>query len=631
MSEPAADGPNPAFATLAAASRERADAFLEQQTHLARLQVAREAREEKLRGWAQFVEYASAVMKLAFEFVVALIVIAVAVALGAAVWSASHDNGLVVEAFSVPPDLEQRGLTGEVVAGKVLDRLSDLQAQTNSNRASASYVNNWGNDIKVQIPETGVSIGQFYRYLAAWLGNETHISGEIYRDAQGLAVTARVAGAPAATVHGADAALDTLIRQAAEAVYKSTQPYRYAVYLDAHNRVPEAQAIYQSLLNGGALEDRAWAYIGLASEHAATGDFAGGDVLLKRAIAIKPDVLLPYDNLANNEGTLQHDEQALFWLRQALALEARGRDTSMAMADFTVHELQDQSSLVQSFGDFLAAQRVNGQILALPDRSSWENARDNDLGLCAALHDAVCFDALLAALPQTHDSNAALNRLFNSQLGEVLLGRSSEALALGDEIVPMLSKLGPVAAIFITRNENTIVATADAERGDFKSAQALVDAMPMDCAVCLRVRGRVAMLRGDRRAAEAWFVRAAAFAPSIPQVFTDWGEMRLRLGDPGGAIAKLAIANQQGPRFADPLEMWGEALIAQNRSDLALAKFTEAARNAPNWGRLHLKWGEALLWSGDKAGAQAQFAIAATLDLSPADKMMLAHVRAGHG
>ncbi len=74
-------------------------------------------------------------------------------------------------------------------------------------------------------------------------------------------------------------------------------------------------------------------------------------------------------------------------------------------------------------------------------------------------------------------------------------------------------------------------------------------------------------------------------------------------------------AHAQSPHYADPLEGWGEALIARNRSDLALAKFEEAAQYAPKWGRLHLKWGEALLWSGDKAGAQKQFAIAAKLHL----------------
>jgi Flp pilus assembly protein TadD len=76
--------------------------------------------------------------------------------------------------------------------------------------------------------------------------------------------------------------------------------------------------------------------------------------------------------------------------------------------------------------------------------------------------------------------------------------------------------------------------------------------------------------------------------------------------------------------------MWGEALIAKNRSDLALAKFEEADKYAPNWGRLHLKWGEALGYVGRMDEARKQFAIAAGLDLSAADKTSLAKWTALH-
>jgi cytochrome c-type biogenesis protein CcmH/NrfG len=105
--------------------------------------------------------------------------------------------------------------------------------------------------------------------------------------------------------------------------------------------------------------------------------------------------------------------------------------------------------------------------------------------------------------------------------------------------------------------------------------------------------------------------------------------MLLAKGDVEGAIAKIRVANQKGPRFADPLAMWGEALIAQNRSDLALAKFEEANSYAPNWVHLHLKWGEALLYTGDKTGAKKQFAIASRLDLTPVDRVRLAKVSQG--
>jgi tetratricopeptide (TPR) repeat protein len=102
--------------------------------------------------------------------------------------------------------------------------------------------------------------------------------------------------------------------------------------------------------------------------------------------------------------------------------------------------------------------------------------------------------------------------------------------------------------------------------------------------------------------------------------------MLLSKGDAAGAIEKFKAANRQGPHFADPLEGWGEALMMQNRSDLALAKFKQANAYAPNWGRLHLKWGEALVYSGDKDEAKKQFAVAAGLDLTAAERRELAKI-----
>jgi predicted negative regulator of RcsB-dependent stress response len=75
-----------------------------------------------------------------------------------------------------------------------------------------------------------------------------------------------------------------------------------------------------------------------------------------------------------------------------------------------------------------------------------------------------------------------------------------------------------------------------------------------------------------------------------------WGAMLLAKSDYDGAIAKLESANKKGPHFADPLEMWGEALF----------------------------------WTGDKDGAKAQFALAARLDLSVADRAELSRNEAGH-
>jgi tetratricopeptide (TPR) repeat protein len=187
------------------------------------------------------------------------------------------------------------------------------------------------------------------------------------------------------------------------------------------------------------------------------------------------------------------------------------------------------------------------------------------------------------------------------------------------------------AASYLRANAMPQLAYADAMLREFKQADAIFKALPQDCDICMRYRGKVEAARHNWPAAAHWFAVVSARSPDFPFADMDWGEMLLRKGDFDGAIAKFESAHKIGPHFADPLEMWGEALIAKNRSDLALAKFEEAAKYAPNWGRLHLKWGEAFLWSGDKAGARKQFTTAAHLDLTSAERSALARVEIAHG
>jgi len=111
--------------------------------------------------------------------------IAVAAALGLMVSDAVHGKGLIIEPFSVPPNLAERGLSGDVVAFQLLDRLATMTA-SESSRAVRFYANDWANNIKVEIPETGVSIGELLRCLTECLGHDTRISGDFYRTASGI-------------------------------------------------------------------------------------------------------------------------------------------------------------------------------------------------------------------------------------------------------------------------------------------------------------------------------------------------------------------------------------------------------------------------------------------------------------
>jgi tetratricopeptide (TPR) repeat protein len=198
-------------------------------------------------------------------------------------------------------------------------------------------------------------------------------------------------------------------------------------------------------------------------------------------------------------------------------------------------------------------------------------------------------------------------------------------LSDADAIAPILQKY-PGMGSFLPTVTAPLMAYAEARLGRFSAAESRIAAIPADCYDCLIARARIAELQGQHGQADVWFARAIDGQKSIPFAYAAWSQALLERGDYDGAIAKFTLANQKGPKFADPLEGWGEALMKQNHSDRALAKFEEAGKYAANWGRLHLKWGEALVYAGQNDDAQKQFALAATLDLSGADKTELVKV-----
>ncbi|HEY3638413.1 MAG TPA: hypothetical protein VGK90_09705 [Rhizomicrobium sp.] len=613
---------------LAAASKARADAYLEEQTRLSRLQcdnlIEQNAFELSHLKWRRLNDQMSGVL-----YIVGVIVaLAILAGLGSFVWNAAGSTALVVEAFSVPPDFAGQGLTGEVIASKVLDRLQAFQAQTQSNRAASSYANNWGNDIKVQIPNTGVSIGDVDRYLRQWLGHETHISGEIYRTApRALAVTARAGGSTSPTYTGNDADLDRLIQQAAESVYRATQPYRYAVYLDQHDRAGEARIVYNQLIATGSPLERGWALIGLANDLQGKGDFAGAITDLRRAIAERPDLLLAYNNLSGYENNLGHDDASLALLQQFFE-HAKSGDESMGKRELDANLLFAREGLATDLGDFREAVAVGRSAIDAPDSVVPRETQIVSIVLfCAQMHDAECARRTYAGLPPTNNPQILVNRVGTLQIAEVSLRDWRGILALRDREMNYLHAMGAAGNFFITRLERPTLAIAEAELGHFAAAEALLAGCPPDSDLCTRTRGQVRAAEGKWAAADYWFARAVHSASHVPFGYELWGEALLRKGDAARAIAVFAKANEIAPRFADPLEQWGEALMAQNRSDLALAKFAEAAQYAPNWGRLHLKWGEALAYTGDKAGAKRQLAVAESLGLAEEERVELTRVK----
>jgi tetratricopeptide (TPR) repeat protein len=657
---------------LGGASKERADAFLKKQEafiddqrRLVALQTKELAHELELRHWSMWVRHLSSLLKLTLEVSVALLALALVCGAGMMVWNAAHANGLVVESFKVPPDLAEKSLTGDVVASEFLDRLSALQAQsTTAIQAPTSITNNWSNDLKVEIPETGVSLGEFNRYLRRWLGHETHISGEVVRlEGGNIEITARVNSEAGQSFSGSDTDFHALLAKAAEAIYADTQPIRYANVLAIQGRIPEEEALLLAHTRTGPAFDRAWAYTLLSGLLVARNQTAEAIRAGRSGNALNPGFGFGWYRTAvalQRSGALQ---AALDAAKKSTSLTANGTDGVVPVA-VAQGQAAGNAVIANAVGDFdqqiaqiaatypmidfaadpatqthEAETATGGSVLTpIVYQGALATARigQHDLGAARrVLAEEPSYIAALKADP------VAVRRGQNVLDGAGYAYRNAElALAMETGSWPRVRKMVPAleaeaqrrAAAHLGSGFNLRallwpdLALAEAQMGDFAAAHAEIDRTASDCDLCLRTRAKVDALQKNFAGADFWFARLEAMEPSIPFADQDWGMSLLQRGNAAEAIEKFNAATAKGPHFADPLEGWGEALMAKNQSHLALAKFAEAEKYAPNWGRLHLKWGEALYYMGRRDEARAQFAHAAALDLTPSEKSELARM-----
>jgi tetratricopeptide (TPR) repeat protein len=117
-----------------------------------------------------------------------------------------------------------------------------------------------------------------------------------------------------------------------------------------------------------------------------------------------------------------------------------------------------------------------------------------------------------------------------------------------------------------------------AHAGDVVGAEALAFTMPLDCYLCLRVRGQISAIKRDWPAAERWYSEAVRQAPSLPFAFLEWGEILLAKGDIEGAIANFDSAHKKTPHFADALKGWGDALARQGKNESRTCEVRRGAR-----------------------------------------------------
>lgn len=604
--EPVADTPDPIeIAMKAVASgadrHGAARAVLEKHACLIDIQCRRE-REELANVRVQRIT----------RWLILAAVAAALVGLGALIISAVRGEALVVEPFRVPPSLSQAGMGGEVMATRVMDQIAQMQSRTLSSRPASTYSTNWNADLKVAIPNTGATLGDFRRMLRNWFGRETQISGEVVRTATGWSVTSRVSGRTA--IHAADPDLALATTKVAEGIFQQTQPYRYVIYLVGQRRDAEAVALARQQSLTGTPEERAWGLVAYANalrlpDHGAVERLEP----LRRAAEAVPDFPMPLANYAGALETLGRHEEALAVNRKA---------------DRTVG---DGSTLSEQFREqYVAFRGASADILTGAHSAAALKAEAaGKVGTPAyapqyilagifiryAVRDIGAGDGNLRWLFEISGYNAQSGLV--GSIGDVDAARELRAIqiaanvaraiaindrqALARNLPGMMDTLSALLASFppkASRDQKyaawPIFAPALARAGHVARAENLLRELPGDCYPCTVARGDVATIKGDRAVAAKWFARAKRLGPSLPFADEALGRMLLAANDLDAAESAFARASAIEPRYADALKGAGDVFARKRMWSKAADRYAAAAKQAPRWGRLHLHWAYAL-------------------------------------
>jgi tetratricopeptide (TPR) repeat protein len=534
-------------------------------------------REGKIRRLGQRI-------RVGIQAFTVLILTAIGVGLAVMIYDAFTSRSVVVDAFKAPSALAARGFTGDVVASGVLDGLQKLQDATRSPDKSLNTTSAWSSDVKIEVPETGVSIGEINRLLHERFGHDLHIDGDLVQtESGGLALTVRGDGVPAKTFDGAAGDLDKLTTQAAEYVYGRSQPVQYATYLDGVDRNADALAfIPAAYARAASDEERAklahrWggAYWGLNQSAKAAEKHR-----LAMSLA-KPRSLewwANYNNLIGSLTIVEGEEvgwrESEAFLRAAQAAPKSQRPPTRLFTN-VAEDVWDMPL-------FLAAQ------LAAAQSHNGAGTSNAILGPQVAdtydlMHDPAQSARLLAASDPDDSVTKAEALLLE---GYAALDRGAAAAA-----VPPLEAFYKAwladPNLQVTFNDNhCFLGLAYGLAGRMAEAEPVFK-KPGAWSRCYAFHGDALAHAGDVAGAERVWAEGLKIAPDLPQVYLHRGVFELDHGDLKAAEADLSTASAKAPHYADPLKAWGDLLAREGQWKAALAKYDEALKYAPAWVELH--------------------------------------------
>jgi tetratricopeptide (TPR) repeat protein len=558
----------------------RAADYLDRQGVLTSLAIKHFDEERRLAIKAAKRKGISDRMRIASQLFLAFIPLFIVAGVAFLIYGAVTSHTVIVDAFQSPSALTPTGVTGRVVAAGILDELQKLQAATRTVSGSQLATKSaWSSEVKIEIPDTGVSLEEVDRLLRERLGHDIHIDGDLVQTPMGgLALTVRGDDVLPETFDGAAGDLNKITTQAAEYIYGRSQPYEYVCYLQNHHRDAESLEFLPGALRR-AKEDFLRSRLALGWGNSFNNLNRPAEALVKWRLAdsLQPNYWTARTNIVL--GVLATMGEEAGWLESRSMLEAvaaapkkdRPRVSSLGnsagiMWDIPLELEATLDDASKNNGDGAGSLTMQPQLAIV----------------YAQLHDEVTAARYLALSdPRAAETEVAVHQ---SALTEAT-DRNDPASAVAD--ADALWKVWMANSQVQSGDDGPCVAVlALGMAGRTKDADAILQHLG-PWSRCTAAHGQILDHQGDLPGAMAAWADGIAHTPDLPADYMARGLSEENHGDMKAAEADFAKATTNAPHFADPFKDYGDLLAREGRWKEALAKYDEALKYAPNWATLH--------------------------------------------
>jgi tetratricopeptide (TPR) repeat protein len=247
---------------------------------------------------------------------VGFVIIYIIIMAGFSVFKEMCEEQLVIDAFSVFPDLEGTGYSGEVIAKQIMDHYFEIYNKAATLKGIKNIQPKWQQkDIVIDMPISGITMAEVVRIIKEIIGSKNvRISGEVVMDGSLKKLTLRIKDG-CITVQ--DSSMSTLLEKASEKIILATDPYVMAAYSFSKHDMANSKYIIDSVLSNSLVnkknkESIPWYYMLKGHIYERKNEFDSALIQFNEALKIDPDFPLAFYNIGTILGQdLQQYQKAI--------------------------------------------------------------------------------------------------------------------------------------------------------------------------------------------------------------------------------------------------------------------------------------------------------------------------------